>query len=145
MIISKKLTFAVYAMGIMILGSCMDQEILPESDLPSEILTYVDTHFPENDILQIERERHGIIKRYKVILEENINLEFNGKMEVIEIEGGTKLPDSVIPAEILTYVGTNYPENDIIAWELEGRDQQVELDNGLELKFNMDGEFLRID
>ncbi len=53
------------------------------------------------------------------------------KKEVIDIEGLTKLPDSVIPAKLLEYATTNYPDNYIIGWELDDRNQQIKLENGL--------------
>ena len=63
----------------------------------------------------------------------------------IDIEGISKLPDSVIPSKIREYVVANYPQNHIIGWEIDGRNQQVELDNDLDLEFTMNGDFIRID
>lgn len=80
-----------------------------------------------------------------MIIEGNFKLEFNKKKEIESIDGVTQLPDSVIPAKILNYVQTNYASNFITDWDLDRNDQQVELDNGLELKFNKSGDFLRID
>ena len=127
------------------LSSCEKETILLQSDWPAEIISFVETHFPELAILQVATEKEGLKKKYEVKLEGRVSLEFNHKMEIIEIDGYSRLPDSVIPAKILDYVNQNYPENYIIEWELEGKNQQVELDNGLELEFSMSGEFLRID
>ena len=55
------------------------------------------------------------------------------------------MPNSVIPEKILQYVTTNYPTNFITDWELDDKNQQVQLDNGLDLEFKMNGDFLRID
>ncbi|NLW30122.1 MAG: hypothetical protein GXY77_01545 [Fibrobacter sp.] len=74
-----------------------------------------------------------------------MSLEFNRKNEIIDIDGVSQLPNSVIPEKILQYVTTNYPTNFITDWELDGKNQQIELDNGLDLEFNMNGDFLRID
>lgn len=82
---------------------------------------------------------------YDILLDGNIKLEFNKKNQIIDIESREKLPDSVIPAKILDYVSANYSGNFITGWEIDGRNQQVKLNNGLELEFNMDGDFLRID
>lgn len=127
------------------LSSCEKETVLPESDWPAEIKTFVDTHFPNLAILQIVKDKDGLKKTYDVRLENGFKLEFNRKMEIIEIEGTDRLPDSVIPVKILDYVNQNYPENYIIEWELEGKNQEVKLDSRLELQFTMSGEFLRID
>lgn len=80
-----------------------------------------------------------------MILEGSISLEFNRKNEIVEINSISKLPDSVVPEKIRQYVSANYPDNIIIGWERDDRNQQVELNNRLELEFNMSGDFLRID
>lgn len=134
---------AFFAIGT--LSSCEKETILPESDWPSEIVSYVETHFSDLVILQVVKDKEGLKKTYDVRLEGGFKLEFDRKIEVIEIQGTGRLPDSVIPAKILEYVNQNYPENYIIEWELEGKNQEVKLDNSLELEFTMSGEFLRID
>ena len=78
-------------------------------------------------------------------MSESISLEFNRKKEIIDIDGVAQLPNSVIPEKILQYVTTNYPTNFITDWELDDKNQQVQLDNGLDLEFKMNGDFLRID
>jgi hypothetical protein len=128
-----------------LLISCEKEEILPLTDIPSEISNYVSTHFPENPIIQAIKDTDGFELTYDITLEGGLFLEFNRKKEVIDIEGLTKLPDSVIPAKLLEYATTNYPDNYIIGWELDDRNQQIKLENGLELEFNMNGDFLRID
>jgi hypothetical protein len=60
-------------------------------------------------------------------------------------DGTTQLPDSVIPTALLDYVKEKHPENFITDWELENKHQQIRLDNGLSLEFDLDGKFLRID
>lgn len=125
--------------------SCDQDKVLPSSEYPSEITSYIAMHFPNNRILQILKDNDGLTKEYEVLLSENINLKFNGKKEAIEIDGTTKLPNSVIPEKILQYVTSHYPDNYITDWELDKRVQQIKLDNNLELEFNKEGDFLKLD
>lgn len=125
--------------------ACDKESVLPMADVPVEITNYVNTHFPNNPIIQVIKDLDGVELTYDVTLEGNFYLEFNRKKEVIEIKGLSKLPDSVIPEKILEYVVTQYPENHIIKWELDDKSQEVTLDNELELVFNLKGDFLRID
>ena len=141
----KKLLFLVFMMTTFILTGCGKETILNENDIPTEIKTYVEKHFPGSKILQCVKDKDGLELNYDVIIEGNFKLEFNKKKEIESIDGVTQLPDSVIPAKILNYVQTNYASNFITDWDLDRNDQQVELDNGLELKFNKSGDFLRID
>ncbi len=125
--------------------SCTQEVIIPASEYPSEITSYTSTHFPNNSILQVIKDREDLTETYDVLLSENIRLEFNRKKEIIDIDGAAQLPNSVIPEKILQYVTSNYPTNFITDWELDNKNQQVQLDNGLDLEFTMKGDFLRID
>lgn len=125
--------------------SCDQKTIIPDSKIPSEIKSYVSTHFPNNAIIQATKEIDGITKTYDIILQENIGLEFNRKKEIVDIDGSSALPNSVIPERLLQHVTANFPNNVITAWELDDKRQKIKLDNGLELEFNKKGDFLRLD
>ncbi|HZH86586.1 MAG TPA: PepSY-like domain-containing protein [Brumimicrobium sp.] len=121
------------------------KEIIAEADLPKEIKKYIAKHFPDSKVLQAEREETLAGFHHEVKLDKGVELEFDGNNKIVEIDGTSILPESVIPATIFKYVKTNYPENGITDWKLEGNKQEVELDNGIELEFNKNGEFVRID
>ena len=125
--------------------SCAKEEVIPVSQLPVEIKTYISTHFPSNTIVQVVKDFEGLTKTYDVMLSEQISLEFNRKNQIIDIDGKTALPNSVIPEKIRQYVTANYPTNVITDWELDDLNQQIQLDNGLNLEFTMNGDFIRID
>ena len=125
--------------------SCAKDEVIPVSELPAEMKAYISTHFPSNTILQVVKDVDGLTKTYDVLLSERISLEFNRQKEIIDIDSEIALPNSVIPEQIRQYVTANYPSNVITDWELDDRNQQIQLNNGLDLKFNMNGDFLRID
>lgn len=135
--------FALVGIGLMV--SCDKEAELSPSDIPAEIVAYLEMHFPHYAIIRAVEDVDGRSKSYEITLEGGFKLEFNRKMEIIEIEGKSKLPDSVIPVKILEYVKEHYPDQYIIEWELEGPNQKVELDNKLELIFTMEGQFLRRD
>lgn len=125
--------------------SYSQDRVIPASELPSQIKKYISSHFINDAIVKAEEDDELMSKTYEIELKSGVELEFNSKKEVIEIKGDTKLPDSVIPKRILQYVKANYPNNVIVKWELDGRKQQIELDNDVDLEFNRKGKFLRID
>lgn len=140
----KKISVALL-LAVFSFASCDKETIVQHHDLPKEINNFVTTHFPDNKIIQSVKDRDGLELTYDVILENNIKLEFNNKKQIIDIESRGKLPESAIPTTISKYVATHYADNYITGWELDDRKQQVTLNNGLELEFNLSGEFLRID
>lgn len=127
------------------LVACSDEEIVPSSELPSSIKSYISTHFPTNEIIQVVKDREGFSKSYDVILAGSISLEFNKKNDINEISSISQLPDSVIPEKIRQHTAANFPDNVIVGWELDDRNQQVKLNNGFELEFTRSGDFLRVD
>lgn len=144
----KKITVIKNLMLVMIvcsLTSCDRETILNPTEVPIEITSYVSTHFPNNRMLQTTKEIDGTTKTYNVILNDNISLEFNRKKRIISIEANSQLPEGVIPEKLNRYVSSNYPNNYIIEWEIESKQQQISLDNNLDLEFSLNGDFLRID
>ena len=125
--------------------SCEKETVLDDMNIPEEISNYVNTHFPDNKIIQVVKDVDELELSYDVILEDSLSMEFNRKKKIISIEGINKIPDSVIPEKLLNYVNNNYSEQYIIEWNLDNRYQEIELNNGIELKFNKEGEFIRID
>lgn len=136
--------FSLILFLLPIITSCDKEVIVGENDTPSKIKTYVTTHFPTTSIQRVVKDKDGT-ELYEVYLANGVKLEFNNHNEIIDIDGNSKLPDSVIPPSLLNYVITNYPSNYIKGWEVQGANQELQLNNGLELIFNMAGDFIRID
>lgn len=129
------------------LSSCDkdDDKVVNETELHANAKTYLNTHFKDVAVTRVEKDREGALNEYEVYLANGVKLEFNVNGEIDSIESLKQLPDSVIPAAILTYVNTNYPNEYIIEWDNDVNDQEVKISNGLELKFSKTGEFIRID
>lgn len=135
-----------FLVTIFLSGCAIAQDkVIDKSELPTEIRQYVAKHFPKNKIIQAVEDKELLSKTYELVLSENIKLEFNKKNKIIDIDSKSKLPNAVIPKKIRQYVSLNYPNNSIVSWELERKTQKVELDNELELEFNLKGDFLKID
>lgn len=116
-------------------------------ELPSKIKTYTEKHFPGKKLTKYKTEWTPEKGKYKVYLDYDVKIEFDGDYNPIEIDGKGGLPDSVIPDKLLKYSKENYPDRKIIEWEKSTykNKQEIELDNGIELEFDLKGNFLRID
>ena len=139
------LTFLTLFLTIFILAACDKDEVIAEAELPASARDFVATHFPEQTISQVVQDKDKKSVSFDVVLDNGIDLDFKEDGTCKSIEGLVQLRDSVIPEDILAYVNAKYPENVIIEWELEGNKREVQLNSGIELKFNINGTFLRID
>ena len=148
---TMKLSVITMLACLTIFSSCSKDDdniidvLLTEAEIPTGIKSYIETHFSSNRIVRAEKDTENNTITYEIYLNENINLEFNSTSEIIDIDGVIQLPNSVIPQSILDYVSTNYANNFITDWELEFNHQQVELNNKIELEFELNGNFIRID
>ncbi len=120
-------------------------KVQPFTQASPEIKEYILKHFPSGKVALYKIDSHLFSKKYKVLFEDGTKLNFNKDNQIIEIDSKNKLPDTVIPPKLLTYVKDNYPKNYITEWELKRNKQEIELDNGLELEFTLEGDFIRID
>jgi hypothetical protein len=122
------------------------QPLSGDPEACEEITTFVETHFPSLTILKIELEddeEYG--SYYDVYLTGNVDLEFNLQCEIIEIETQTGVPASALMPSIVSYVANNFPNNIILEWELYPNYQEITLNNGWEISFDFNGNFIEID
>ena len=129
----------------MIFVSCTKDKIKTGDNLPIEIKTYISTHYPSQLITESEIDLKDSTNSYEVKLNNETSLEFNYKKEIVDIDGNTKLPSSVISSKIIDYVNVNYPNNFITGWEMDEGKQEVELNSTVDLEFDMNNNFLQID
>lgn len=125
---------------------CDKEEAVKATELPTTAQTFITTHFPNTAISSVVKEKEISHTTYDVVLQDGTSLDFTSSGECTDMDGHTnKLPDSVIPVKILDYVHTTYPNDNIVSWEKDGAEQDVELGSNVELKFDQDSNFLRLD
>lgn len=126
---------------------CDNEKVVNETSLPPQANEFIEAHFPGARISRVVRDRDDLLTSYDVILDNQVELEFDNKGECYSVDGtnDTKIPDSVVPLKVLEYVQTNYADQFITEWEKSKTTQEVKLSNRKELVFNLSGTFLRVD
>lgn len=97
-------------------------------------------------LVKIESER-GRIDEYEVILTDGTEITFDrdGYWKNVEVNSTKSVPSAYIPSAIAAYVRTKHHKARIIGIEKDRDGYDAELDNGLEIKFDRNGRFLRYD
>jgi hypothetical protein len=67
----------------MIFVSCTKEEIMPGDNLPTEIKTFITTHYPSQLIRESETDITDSLKTYDIQLNNSTSLEFNYKKEIV--------------------------------------------------------------
>jgi hypothetical protein len=116
------------------------------NELPATAQTFITTHFPNITITTVKRETEHNITEYEVILSNAFELDFDATGNCIGIDGNKQqIPNSALSNKIIDYVSSNYAPAFITDWDLDTRKQEVELNNGVELVFDLDGNFKYLD
>ncbi len=121
------------------------EKYIPVSETPGQIVSYVKAHFPKSKIISVKEDKEILKTEYEVKLDTMVELEFDEQFSIKNIESKDPLPQSVIPKNIAAYVHKNYPDNKILEWKKEKKGQKIELDNDIDLVFDLNGKFLGID
>lgn len=142
-----KKILAVWAILTISLTACADHHQLVEySDLPAQAQVFIQKYFNVTDVAYIERERDGVHHEYQVHLKNDTEMEFDyqGNFKSIDCQV-LKVPTGIVPEPIINFVQTHYPNSFVVEYIVGYRHLTVELGTGLDLIFDLEGHFIRID
>lgn len=142
----KKYYLVIFALvGMLSLVSCGDKAVAP-TQLPPEIQSFVQQTFPGQAISFAVKDWELFGSKYDVVLADGTQIDFNSDKTWDKIESHMNpVPAALIPAPIATYVNTNFAAVPIVKIDKEHYGYEVELGNGLELKFNQQGALMEMD
>lgn len=142
----KKISLILVAISLFVFSNANAQKkYLAVSKTPGQIISYINAHFPKSEIISVKKDKEVLKTEYKVKLNTMVELEFDGNFSIKKIESKSALPQSVVPEKIVAYIHKNYPNNKILEWKKEKKGQKIELDNDIDVVFDLNGKFLGID
>jgi len=115
-------------------------------ELPEAITSFIKQYFPGTSISYADPDKELGVAEFEVILSNGAKIDFDRNNQWESIESRTQaIPAALIPTEIAKHVKTNYQATPISKIEKKANGYEVELSNRAELKFDNDGQFLRMD
>ena len=89
----------------------------------------------------------GRVSEYDVILTDGCEVTFDrsGNWKEIECPANRSVPERMVPQGICNYVKNNHGKARIVGIERKASGYEVELSNGVDIKFNRQGRFLKYD
>ena len=128
-----------------------DKEVvISVEELPVEAQKFLRDNFSNEKILSVVCESDITEKDYYVYYDGGMKVKFDrkGNWESVENEMSC-VPDSVVPANILSMIRAKHPEKKVtsISRDTRGDDKgyEVELDRILDMQFDLNGRFMRYD
>ena len=139
----KKITAAIVGLLLIPFIAMADGKRIPFEKLPAEARTFVNTYFGGSKILQVTAEWD----EYDVLFADLSSVEFDrsGNWKQVKCKKGGAIPEAIIPTRILSYVKEAFPDQLIVKIERSRWGYEVEIQNGLELEFDKNCSFVRID
>lgn len=129
-------------------GDNHNEVVVNSTTLPTAATALIAAHFPNATIRLVEKQNsvssNGTL--YDVSLSNGFEIDFDTKGNWTEIDGNRQaIPSALIPETINTYVAANYPTLLLTSIDKEKTYYDVELSNDLDLFFDLQGNFLRMD
>ena len=143
-----KLKLTVYLIAGLLFGLTANAQktVIKKEALPGNAQTFLKTHFGSKKPSYILEDKEILSTEYKVQFDNKIEIEFDKKGNWKEVDGkNAKIPKSIVPKKIASYIKSNFPKEKVTKIEIGSSGYETKLTNGLELKFNMKGDFIKID
>ena len=114
--------------------------------LPAKVQTLLSQHFNGQKVMLATIESGVVSRSYDVVLRNGTKLEFDKKGNLTEIDCKQGIvPSQLIPQPIKNYLKENYRGETVRKIELNKKEYEVELTNGIDLTFNKHFQLIDID
>lgn len=146
-VMKKVLIMLAIVFGVTISAQARDTYSRNVEDLPKAAQSVIAKNFKANvSLIKIDKTL-GRVDDYEVILTDGSEVEFDskGNWKKVETANNKSVPSAFIVSGIYTYVSKNYKKAKIVGIERERNRYDVELSNGIDLIFDLQGNFLRFD
>lgn len=116
-----------------------------KSELPEMVSAYVSQLFPNEKIKTVKVDKVDNWETYEIKMSGGTELSFDENNQPTEIKCQNGIPASALPLNIAGYVTKNHPNIKIVEYEMDEEGHEVELENGDELEFDPEGNFVEMD
>lgn len=144
----KKLTFLFVCFWVVVATAMAsnDKSITVEQ-LPPAARQFIKKHFATQTVAMAKMETDFMSKSYDVIFTNGDKLEFDKRGQWTDVDcEHSQVPADILPVAIREYVGKMYSDAKVLQIEKTDRKgYDVELSNGLELKFDKNLNMIELD
>lgn len=143
----KKMIIAAMASVVVCMSACAEKtQLVKFNELPQKAQTFIETYFNAANISFVKMEKDGLHNDYDVRMTDGTEIDFDHDGSLEQVDCNTKaVPAGIVPEKITTYVAEHFAGAFIVKYEIDRRELKVELNNSLDLEFDKQGNFLRID
>lgn len=115
--------------------------VYTKENLPAAARDFIDTYWAQDTICSIVKDDRD----YDVYLCNGTHIEFDAKGNWEDVENPKGIVTTFLPAALTQYVSKTYASAFIVSVSKDRQKYDVELSNHLDLDFDLQGNFLRLD
>lgn len=126
-------------------ASASDKIVYNDSPLPAQSKALLAKHFKAKvNFVKVDKNVLGRVDDYEVVLTNGTEVEFDADGNLKAVDAGRNaVPSSLILPAITKYIKTNCKNQKVTELDIEKKYYKVELQDGRELKFDRNGNFLK--
>ena len=126
-----------------------DETIVALTNFPVKAQDFIKQNFSNSDIYYSIKEVDRSETKYKTQLKDGTKIEFDVNGDWKEVKNGMNkpIPTKFFPENISKYIQTNYPKIDVNKIEKDAKDKEIKVEliqNNLDLKFDLNGNFIKL-
>lgn len=127
--------------------ACAGQDrVVTVAQMPQSAQQFIAQHFPASKTAYAKMERDFLEVTYEAVFTDGSKVEFGKDGQWKEVNCRySKLPEGIVPGQILAKVRELYPDTYITGIDRDKRDIEVRLSNRLELTFDLKYNLTDID
>lgn len=115
-------------------------------ELPAKAQTFLKTHFGSLKTSYAIKDKSFFSVDYEVTLSDGTQVEFEENGDWKGVDGQDRsIPTAFIPSKIMNYLKEKFPNMTISKIEKNSAKYEVELNGDIDLEFNLNGDYLRMD
>lgn len=144
--IMKKLVFFLVCLFTMQVVVADNDKPVTFEQLPQAAQSFVKKHFADRNVAFSKMDKDIFDVTYDVMFVNGDKLEFDkqGNWKEMKCKHGL-VPETAVPAQIVKYVKTNYPEAKILQIEKDRYEYEIKLSNFWDLKFDLKFNLIDMD
>lgn len=128
----------------------LNETVISANNLPVNAQKFVTQNFGNIEFLNAIKEVDRNITTYNIQLVDGTKLDFTDNGDWTEVKNGLgkAIPTNFFPENIQKYLQTKYPKIDAKSIEIDTKDKEIKvelLQNNIDLKFDLNGNFIKID
>ena len=131
---------------VLMMSGCSDKPVIPEQ-LPVPVKTFIQQTYPGEAITFAQKDLELTGWKYEIFLVDGTHIEFDtdNMWDKIESPVTRPVPQQLIPAPVAAHLQANFPGAVVTKIDKERNGYEIELANGMELKYNKQGVLREMD